>query len=137
MSPRLWPGMRSLECIRLLTCDKFTGEGSQHGDRRWSAERSWRYDLDIKNFVEDGVASYVDEALTDDVVFCKCRRCRLDVMALALNELKPKYVVTPKGYAFARSDELEAQFLADTIVAVRRAMKVVRENPRHQPERNR
>lgn len=93
--------------------------------------------LDIKNFVEDGVASYVDEAIAGDEEFCRCRRCRLDVMALALNELKPKYVVTPKGYAFARMDELEAQFLADTIIAVRKAMKVVKENPRHQPERNR
>jgi competence protein ComFB len=91
--------------------------------------------LDIKNFLEEGVASYVDEALAEDDDFCKCRRCRLDVMALALNELKPKYVVTPKGYAFARSDELEAQFLADTIIAVRKAMVIVRDKPRHQPER--
>ena len=93
--------------------------------------------MDIKNFVEDGVASYTDEAIAGDVDFCRCRRCRLDVMALALNKLKPKYVVSPKGYAFARMEELEAQFLADTIIAVRKAMVIVRENPHHQPERNR
>jgi len=93
--------------------------------------------LDIRNFVEEGVASYTDEAIAEDEDFCGCTRCRLDVMALALNELKPKYVVTPKGYAFARMDQLEAQFLADTIVAVRKAMVVVKENPRHGPERNR
>lgn len=87
--------------------------------------------MEIRNYMEDIVGSYVEEAIGGDESFCKCPRCRLDVMALALNHVKPKYVVTPKGYAYARMDELDAQFEADAIVAVRHAMKVVRENPRH------
>ena len=91
--------------------------------------------LEIKNFMEDVVASYVDEVCRTDKDLCDCERCRLDVMALALNDLKPKYVVLPKGYAYARMDELEAQFQADTIVAVTKALKLVKESPRHTPDR--
>lgn len=91
--------------------------------------------MQIKNYLEDVVIGYVDETLPEIEDFCGCPRCRLDVMALALNDLKPKYVVTPLGYVYARMDELEAQFLADTIVAVTRAIKIVKEHPRHQHER--
>lgn len=92
-------------------------------------------ELEIKNFMEDVVASYVDEVCLSDKELCTCERCRFDVMALALNDLKPKYVVLPKGYAYARMDELEAQFQADTIVAVTKALKLVKESPRHTPDR--
>lgn len=85
----------------------------------------------LVNYMEDVVISYVDEVLGEDEGFCGCPRCRLDIIALALNDVKPKYVVTPKGYAYARMDNLEAQFKADTIVAVSKAIKMVKEHPRH------
>jgi competence protein ComFB len=91
--------------------------------------------MEIKNFMEDVVESYVNDVCSTDKELCDCERCRLDVMALALNDLKPKYVVLPKGYAYARMDELEAQFQADTIVAVTKALKLVKESPRHTPDR--
>lgn len=91
--------------------------------------------MELKNYMEDMVVSYIDEAMAKDPDICKCERCKLDVMAIALNDLKPKYVVAPKGYIYARMDELEAQYLADTIVSVTRAMKMVKEHPRHEAER--
>jgi len=87
--------------------------------------------LELINFMEDVVSSYVDEVISNDEEFCGCPRCRLDVIALALNDVKPKYVVTTKGYAYARMGELQAQFKADTIVAVTKALQAVKENPRH------
>lgn len=87
--------------------------------------------MELVNFMEDVVSSYVDEVLGTDEAVCGCPRCRLDIIALALNDVKPKYVVTTKGYAYARMGELQAQFKADTIVAVTRALKMVREHPRH------
>ncbi len=59
------------------------------------------------------------------------RSCRLDVIAIALNDVRPKYVVTTKGYAYARMGELQAQFKADTIVAVTKALKIVEAHPLH------
>jgi len=87
--------------------------------------------LELVNFMEDVVASYMDEVLGKDKSFCGCPRCRLDVIAIALNDVRPKYVVTTKGYAYARMGELQAQFRADTIVAVTRALKIVNKSPRH------
>ena len=87
--------------------------------------------MELKNVMEDVVASYVDEVLEPDEDFCGCPHCRLDVIALTLNRLKPKYVVSPKGYVYAKVGELQAQFQADTIVAATKAMKVVKKHPRH------
>ena len=87
--------------------------------------------MELINFIEDVVTYYVDEVTKKDKTFCGCSRCRLDVIAIALNDVKPKYVVTTKGYAYARMGELQAQFKADTIVAVTKALKTVREHPRH------
>lgn len=87
--------------------------------------------LDFRNYIEDVVFFNVDQILkkTDD--FCKCPRCRLDIVALALNDMHPKYVVSKKGYAYARVEELEAQASADAVVAITKAMKKVKEHPRH------
>ncbi len=87
--------------------------------------------MELINFMEDVVSTYVDEVIQNDSSFCGCERCRLDVIALALNDVKPKYVVTTKGYAYARMGELQAQFRADTIVAVTKALKTVKEKPLH------
>ena len=87
--------------------------------------------MELKNVLEDVVASYVDEVLEQDQDFCGCHSCRLDVIALSLNSLKPKYVVSPKGYVYAKLDELRAQFQADIVVATTKAIKVVKKNPRH------
>lgn len=87
--------------------------------------------MKLKNVMEDLVSEYADEAIAGDPNFCKCQRCRLDVVAIALNDLKPKYVVTRKGYAYAKVSELQAQFRTDIIVAVNKAMSQVRNSPRH------
>jgi competence protein ComFB len=87
--------------------------------------------LELVNYMEDLVTSYVDEVIEKEEDFCGCPRCRMDVIAIALNHLEPKYVVTKKGYAYARMGELRAQFRADTIVAVTKAVKIVKEHPRH------
>lgn len=87
--------------------------------------------MELKNYMEDLVASYIDEAAKKDKDFCNCPKCRLDAIALALNALKPKYVVTDKGYAYARIGELEAQYRTDVIVETTKAMQQVKSRPRH------
>jgi competence protein ComFB len=87
--------------------------------------------LELKNVMEDVITSYVDEVLEQNKDFCGCPRCRLDVIALSLNSLKPKYVVSPRGYVYAKIAELQAQFQADIIVAATKAVKVVKKSPRH------
>jgi competence protein ComFB len=85
----------------------------------------------FKNYMEEVVDSTMDEILARDDGICKCDRCRMDIKALALNHLPPKYVVTDMGYVYTKVNELVSQFRADITVAVTNAMKVVRKNPRH------
>lgn len=87
--------------------------------------------MQFKNYMEEAVERTIEEILArrDDV--CKCDRCKMDIKALALNHLPPKYVVTDRGYVYTKVNELESQFKADMTVAVTNALKVVRDNPRH------
>lgn len=87
--------------------------------------------LDFRNYIEDVIFDNVDEILKKTDGICKCPRCRLDIAAIALNDIHPKYVVSKKGYAYARIEELEAQFRADALVAISKAIKKVKERPRH------
>lgn len=88
----------------------------------------------FKNYMEEVVDSTMEEILAYNEDTCKCDRCKLDIKALALNHLPPKYVVTDIGYVYTRINELESQFKADVAVAVTNAIKVVRKNPRHEKE---
>ncbi len=87
--------------------------------------------MQLKNYMEDLVESTIEEIYGTDDAPCGCERCRLDVKAFALNQLPPSYAVTNKGYAFNRVHELETQYKTDVTVAVAKAMKFVREHPRH------
>ncbi|HOH89167.1 MAG TPA: late competence development ComFB family protein, partial [Bacillota bacterium] len=65
---------------------------------------------------------------------CKCDKCRLDIIALALNSLPSKYVVSAKGELYAKVSELEQQFDIDVGTAIIKAAFLVNENPRHNEE---
>lgn len=56
----------------------------------------------------------------------------LDVQALALNRLPPRYVVSDQGEVFARTVSLNsAQFEVDILHAVLTAISIVTAHPRH------
>lgn len=84
----------------------------------------------IKNYMEEVVLRSFDE-ITSGMDFCKCEKCRLDIMAIALNRLPTKYVVTDKGELFAKVDNLRGQFDADLITAITQAAMIVGKNPKH------
>ena len=86
----------------------------------------------LSNYMEEVVDRTMEEILARRDDICKCERCKLDIKALALNHLPPKYVVTARGYVYTKVNELENQFKADITVAVTNAVKVIRANPRHE-----
>ena len=87
--------------------------------------------MQLKNYMEEATDSTIEEILTPRDDICKCDRCKMDIKALALNHLPPKYVVTDRGYVYTKVNELENQFKADITVAVTNALKIIRDNPRH------
>lgn len=89
--------------------------------------------MKLKNYMEDAARIVLDEMLEKrrpDV--CKCARCRLDILAYALNHLPAKYVVTDKGHTFTRVAEMQQQFGTDMVVVLSKAMKHICKNPRHE-----
>lgn len=61
---------------------------------------------------------------------CRCDRCKQDIIAIALNNLKPMYIVATKGEI-----EQKIEALKDTgskvITEVIKAILIVRKSPRH------
>jgi len=63
---------------------------------------------------------------------CKCDKCLDDMMAIALNNLPPKYVSTPRGELFSRvGSSLEKQNSLDIEFAVISAIEFVANHPHH------
>ncbi len=86
--------------------------------------------LSVKNYMEDVVARLVDQ-YTRETDICECEKCRMDVMALALNDLPAAYCVTKKGELFTALDAVYLQNQINAKIAVLRAMNKVKEYPQH------
>ena len=80
--------------------------------------------LKLKNYMEDVVALLIDELIKDRDM-CKCEHCRLDIMAIALNRLVPKYIVTREGEVYAKTDLLSRQYRTDVIIQLLNAIDIV------------
>lgn len=69
------------------------------------------------------------ELLLEENDCCKCEKCIDDMMAMALNTLKPKYVNSHKGELFSRIDVTKYQNTIDIDVAVTKAINAVSSSP--------
>ena len=84
----------------------------------------------LRNFTEEAVKHYVDRWYKESDI-CQCEECKLDVMALMLNNLRPKYVVTDKGALFAQMDDFDPQHRTDFMTELTHAVQLVNKSPRH------
>jgi len=91
-------------------------------------------ELFLKNYMEDCVWELLDQVLDRDPEACRCAACRYDTVALALNQLPPRYVVREKGAVYSKIAMLEAQHRADIYRALTQALMVVKKAPRHDVE---
>jgi len=84
----------------------------------------------LKNIMEEIVDLRLDKAIEEAGV-CGCNRCRADMLALALNHLPPKYVVSTAGDIYSRLSTYTNQMQAELTVAITEAIKTVGKNPSH------
>lgn len=84
----------------------------------------------LKNYMEDIVKLYMDD-LIKQMDVCKCEQCLADILAITLNNLPTKYVVTNEGETYSKTSILIQQFEIDVISEVTKAAELVRKNPRH------
>jgi competence protein ComFB len=65
--------------------------------------------------------------------FCACEQCADDVVALVMNQTRPRYTTTGLGWAVEAADLDTDQVRAQLSVLVFDAMHRVAEQPRHAP----
>lgn len=82
----------------------------------------------IKNYMETVVDHLLPTVLAS---ICTCERCQEDIKAIALNGLKPLYVVTDKGEVYTKVNEFVIQFRTDAISQLAKAAEIVVNNPSH------
>lgn len=86
--------------------------------------------LCLKNHMEEVVLNQM-KSLLRDMDVCKCEKCQMDIAAIALNELPPKYVVTEKGVLFSKIESLYQQSEIGVASAILRAVQLVSKKPLH------
>lgn len=84
----------------------------------------------LKNTMEDVVNKSIDSIL-NVMNICKCEKCRADIMAISLNDLPAKYVVTDTGELYTKVRELDQQFEVNVETAIIKAAIYVTKNPQH------
>ena len=87
--------------------------------------------LEFRNYMEDLVQAKMPDVLKTMKDICLCDRCRLDILAHALNNSPPKYVVSPRGTMYAKLSVLQGQFEVDVVRAITDAAITIGGNPRH------
>jgi len=85
----------------------------------------------LTNRMEAFVKMAVDDLLKTKKDICACQRCRLDMIAFALNALPPRYVVTDFGEVVTNLDLESSQWRADVMMASLKAIEIVSRKPRH------
>ncbi len=89
-------------------------------------------DVVLINKMEEAVKQMAEQMMAGpEKGVCQCQRCQLDILALALNSLPPKYVVTNIGNAVTNVDLSSSQWGANITMAVCKAIETVQGRPRH------
>lgn len=87
--------------------------------------------MHCRNAMEDVVQQILQELLPRWRDVCACERCRLDMFAVAMNQLPARYVVSDDGHAHAQLDATHPQLSAQILTALNQAKETVRSKPSH------
>jgi competence protein ComFB len=86
----------------------------------------------MKNLLESALGDVYAQLRRDYPQYCACAQCQADVMAMALNQLRPRYTGgTDQGRALAMLDLQRSGTRASLAVTLLEAMRRVDANPNH------
>jgi competence protein ComFB len=86
----------------------------------------------VTNYMEVLVERYLESCLENWDV-CKCSKCKKDITALALNNLKPMYTATETGDVYVKvNTSFDVQFTTDVLFAINKAISTVSSEVRHE-----
>jgi len=86
---------------------------------------------ELQNYTEIMIDHLLGAVLKNYSDICTCETCLMDIKAIALNNLPPRYVVTEKGELYKKAEELDTQIQVDVIGVITKAIEQVRKNKRH------
>ncbi len=84
--------------------------------------------MKLENANYERVILAIERLTVSSPKYCQCMRCRLDVTAIALNSLPPKYFISPSSMDI---EELASPILM-VEASVLHALERVRERPHHE-----
>lgn len=87
--------------------------------------------MELINYTLLWVWEVLDELLEQRPEICRCETCRYDIACMAVNRLKPNYVVSKHGRVYAKTKMLSQQIRTDVLTEVTKALEQVRKNPHH------
>lgn len=82
------------------------------------------------NIMEEIVEAELED-LRGTLDCCLCDQCRGDILAYALNQLPPRYVMTRIGHIMVKADNVHTQSLANVRAALTKGAMLVMQDPRH------
>lgn len=85
----------------------------------------------LKNHMETLVDSHLPSLIKESSHVSECEKCQNDIKAMALNHLKPQYIMSDRGLIFTKMKELDHQFQSDIVQELVRAIQIVESHPRH------
>jgi competence protein ComFB len=85
--------------------------------------------MQLHNFMETAVKAIYEDMSKSNTNIPKSKKNQLDIMAIALNNLPPKYTVSEKGNLFNKVNTIEQQFRTDIICEIIKAIDIVSLNP--------
>lgn len=93
-------------------------------------EQKNNQELILVNVVESLVRGKARE-LIKTMDMCKCDKCFMDVCAITLNRLKPKYVTTTRGELLSQISTFSSNYQSELMVEVLKALVAVKNSPKH------
>lgn len=104
-------------------------EPSIFQNKEINLRREEKSEVILYNVIEKLVLNKLDATLKK-MNCCRCDRCKEDIVAIALNNLKPMYIVASKEEINQKIEEL-GEISSEVTTEVIKAVLIVRKNPRH------
>lgn len=87
--------------------------------------------MDLQNYTVTVVSEVYSELANQRDLLCKCEKCRLDIMAMALNNLPPLYYVSDRGEVFSKLQSTYMDTRTKVLTEVLKAILLVEKQPNH------
>lgn len=87
--------------------------------------------LPVYNVMEEVVYDVLQQYKKELQLTCNCDRCKDDIMAIALNQVKPQYIVNEMHTPYIRAGHVaDRQGATNILSTVVKAARIVSESPR-------